>query len=734
MYRTAPTSPDDIDIRALGRAVWMRWRLIAALVAAAGALTFVGLSFFTPLYTSEARILINNEESAFTRPATGNTIEPVAPKPDPEAVASQVQVLQSRDLAQQVVKNLNLDAEAEFNAPGGLLVLPRMLLTAAGVVRPPSDATLQERVLDNFFRKLTIFQFTSSRVIAVRFTSEQPELAAKVANALSQEYLTWQQREKLRQTVDATQWLNSQIEELRKKVEESEARADGFRSKSGLFVTGQNNVTLNSQQLSELNSQLILARAARTEAEARAKLIDKMLRERGDVDAAPDVLQSQLIQRLLEQRVQVQRQLAELSATRLPSHPRIRQLQSELADVRRQIRDEASKIVKSLENESQIAGARETSLRQSLNELKLDSASSNEDQIRLRALDREAKANRDLLESYLARYRDASARRDESSVPADASFISRAHISNVPSFPKKVPLTLLVMAAVGLLTFAMILAREVINVQRIEEPRRYPDMADARFAAMARSAPSAHETKAEPVAIVAEAPVIDGVQRSSPAASTPGPGLDTSLEGVARLLLGRIGHGGRRRVLVVDGEGKAGAADEVIALARILAAHGQRTALVDLSARGTLAERLRLPPVPGIQELAAGRASFEQVVRLDPGGSVQVFANGNPRLGPANEPGRSVERVLGALDEAYECAVVYADQPGASLLADAGGDAWLAAVAVSEPGSAGGPVGAALAARGIETIDCRRQTQAEAPRPGVLSRLPFLKQRTAAAV
>ena len=155
--------------------------------------------------------------------------------------------------------------------------------------------------------------------------------------------------------------------------------------------------------------------------------------------------------------------MAELSATLLPSHPRIKQLTSELADVRKQIRDEATKIVKGLENEAEVASARETSLRSSLNEVKSQASGQSEAKIKLRALEREAKAQRDLLESYLARYRDASARHDMGAVPAQATIVSRAHASILPSFPKRGPLSLLVAVATLLLALAYVLARELIG-------------------------------------------------------------------------------------------------------------------------------------------------------------------------------------------------------------------------------------------------------------------------------
>ena len=235
-----------------------------------------------------------------------------------------------------------------------------------------------------------------------------------------------------------------------------------FRSSNGLYA-GSNNVTLGAQQLSELNSQLILAKAQRSETEARARLIKKMLDEKSDIDATPEVLKSELIGRLIEQRAQVQHQLAELSATPLPSHPRLKQLNSELTDVRSQIRQEATKIVRGLENEAEVASARETSLRSSLNEVQSQASGQSNAEIKLRALEREAKANRDLLESYLARFRDASARHDMAAVPASATIVSRAPVSSKPSFPKCGPISALATSATALLALAFVLSRELIG-------------------------------------------------------------------------------------------------------------------------------------------------------------------------------------------------------------------------------------------------------------------------------
>jgi uncharacterized protein involved in exopolysaccharide biosynthesis len=471
--RSRADAADDIDLATVGSALWRAKGLILGLVLLAGAITFIGLSMMRPLYTSEARILIQNEESAFTRPTTEQGRAEIVTALDEQAVQSQVQVLTSRDLILQVVKDLDLTTNAAFAKDAGVPLFRRFLI-GFGLWRGNPESE-EERAANALADHLDVFQLNKSSVIAVEYTSGDPDLAAHVANKLADVYIGWQREAKIAQTKDATAWLKDQIEVLRKATAQSEEAVETFRASEGLYA-GTNNVTLNAQQLSELNSQLILAEAQESEARARAKLIKEMLADKGDIDATPEVLKSQLIINLIEQRVQVQRSLAELSATLLPSHPRIQQLRSELADVRQQIRDEAAKVVKSLENEAQVAAAREASLRASLNAAKTKSAGLSDAEIKLRALEREAKANRDLLESYLARYQDASARHDMGAVPAQAAIVSRAHASVLPSFPKRGPMTLLVMAATLLLSLAYVLARTLIaEPARTSRPAHYTE-------------------------------------------------------------------------------------------------------------------------------------------------------------------------------------------------------------------------------------------------------------------
>ena len=307
----------------------------------------------------------------------------------------------------------------------------------------------------------------------VEFQSGDPALAARIANAIADAYLRMQQSVRQDQTRGAGVWLANEIEKLRPKVAEAEAKAEAFRSRTNLFV-GTNNTTLSNQQLGEFNSQLAAARGQKADAETRARIIRDMLR-RGEPIESSDVVNSELIRRLSEQRVTLRAQLAEQSSTLLDGHPRIKELRAQIADLDRQIRAEAEKLIRSLENDARIATARVEALSQNLDVIKRQAATSNEQDVELRALEREAKAQRDLLESYLARYRETTARDTIGNAPPDAKIISQAVVSNTPAFPKKVPIVVVAtliafVLSAGLVTTGELLRATAARPYRLQEP------------------------------------------------------------------------------------------------------------------------------------------------------------------------------------------------------------------------------------------------------------------------
>src|ERR1700734_1924495 len=449
----------ELDFVAIGQALARKrnWIIIPTVLAAVLSITAVNM--ITPRYKSEVRILIDGRENVFLRPNAERNDDRNAL--DAEAVTSQVQLLQSRDLARDVIKKNKLAELPEFDPVLRGFSPLKSLLALFGIGRDPFSLTPEERVLDAYYERFTAYAVDKSRVVVIEFQSRDPDLAARVANSIADGYLVLQQGARRDQARSAGQWLAGEIENLRKKVADAESRVEDFRSGSSLFV-GTNNTTLSNQQMGELNTQLNNARALKSDAESKARLIREMLQSGKPIEAS-EVVNSELIRRLSEQRVTLRGQLAEQSSTLLDGHPRIKELKAQLADLDRQIRDEASKISRSLDSDARIAGGRAEGLSANLDQLKKQASSANGQDVQLRALEREAKAQRDLLESYLAKYREATTRENIEAAPADGRIISRASVSNSPAYPKKLPIVLIATLATLMLSTGLIVTGELLR-------------------------------------------------------------------------------------------------------------------------------------------------------------------------------------------------------------------------------------------------------------------------------
>src|SRR6476620_766106 len=504
----APPS-GDLDLHALGQTLNRErgWIIVPAVLAFVVSLAAVNM--VTPRYKSEARILVDGRENVFLRPngernEERNTV-------DAEAVTSQVQLLLSRDLAREIIKKNKLAERPEFDPVLQGFSPLKTVLALFGIGRDPFSLTPEERVLEAYYDRFTAYAVDKSRVIVVEFQSRDPELAARVANSIAEGYLVLQQDAREQQAKSASQWLSGEIESLRKKVAEAESRVEDFRSKSSLFI-GTNNTTLSNQQMGEINTQLNNARALKSDAESKARLINGMLQSGKPIEAS-EVLNSELIRRLSEQRVTLRAQLAEQSSTLLGGHPRIKELRAQLADLDRQLLEEAGKVSRSLENDARIAGGRVDGLISSLDQLKKQASSTNGQDVQLRALEREAKAQRDLLESYLAKYREATARDNIDTGPSDGRIISRASVSNTPAYPKKLPIVLIATLATLLLTSGAIVTGELL---RMTAPR-----ASTAFASPLELVPGFPPEPARAPAIVPKHPVVPVVEPDDAEAPEP---------------------------------------------------------------------------------------------------------------------------------------------------------------------------------------------------------------------
>lgn len=661
----------DLDLKGLVEALWARriWIAAPTLIALAG--SFVAVTLTTPTYRSETRLLVENGESPYTRPESdrsGGDRTAV----DQEAVLSQVQLVLSRDVAKTVAEKLELSGEPEFDPALRGFNPVKQVFIALGLMENPLRMTAEERVLRSYFEKLSAFQVDKSRIVAVQFESQDPLLAARAADTIAAAVMEAQQANKRAQTRNASQWLSGEVDGLRRKVEEAEGRVETFRARANLFV-GSNNTSLTAQQLAEVNSQIASARAQQSDAQTRSRLLRDFLRSGRPIESG-DVINSEIIRRLTEQRAAVLAQLAEQSSTLGPRHPRIAELQAQRTSLETQMRTEAEKLVRVLENDARFAGARVEALQQTLDQVKRQASQASEQEVQLRVLEREAKSLRDQLETLLARYRDASARDTLAALPADARIISRALVSNVPAFPKKIPTILIV--TLGTLILAIAIAATLALLAGEGRPAA---------AAAARDEEHQGETVASP-ALAASG--------DEPGFAVPVAQPD-SIEALARLLDAEPQPGASRRTLVTGSSDALAASAVALALARELAGAGRRTVLVDCDPAEAPLSGLAGPAAPGLSDLAAGQAGIGAIIHVDPMSAAHLVPCGT--LGTV-EP-EVAEFVIDALARSYDAVVIAAGRlPSSPATFDAlcrlGDDA----VVVAE-GDAGDPLVEAAYAR-----------------------------------
>ena len=655
----------DFDIPALGAALWRNKGKILRPTILIALATLAVVMMIPPKYLSESRVLVVGRDNIYLRPDADKDVLDRGVV-DPEAVTSQVQLILSRDLASEVIDKLKLGERREFDPALGGVSLVKRVLGIFGFIKNPMSMTPQERMLEAYYDRLSVYAVDKSRVIVIDFLSENPELAARVANAVADAYLERQQAAKQEQARSAGQWLAGEIDSMRNKVADAEAKVEAFRAKSNLLV-GPNNTTLSAQQLGDINAQLAAARTQKADAQARANLIRRMLQS-GEPIESSDILNSELIRRLSEQRVTLRAQLAEQSSSLLDNHPRIKELKAQIADLDKQIRKEAETMARSLENDSKLADARVESQLATFDLLKGQAATTNEQDIQLRALERDAKSQRDLLESYLAKYREASARDTINSAPPDARVISRATVSNVPAYPKKLPTVLIASLATLVLMSGMVLTRELL-AGPASAATRMPGRAAGKALAERTPAPvRATEAPAAPAAARATTAAPPGRRRTGRGSFTDRiaavirrpqlPGIPISaLEEFADNLRRESEDGTQIAVLgIAPGVDTTGAA---ITFARALADEA-RVVLVGLGAGDAEIKAISGDPsAAGLAELAHGAASFADIITNDKYSALHLIVSGRERADRGallSVPGMA--KNFGALATAYGHVVI----------------------------------------------------------------------------
>ncbi len=452
----------DLDLGTLGSAINAKRHWIIVPTALAFLLSAVFVTVVKPSYTAQAEVLLENQENFFTSPGRAE-VQPQQEGLDTDLVGSQIQVITSTNLARRAVERLGLVGNPEFDPYAKGLGVVSRLLVGLHLVRDPMQIPAEDRVIATFEQHLSTFSPLKTRAIIIQFTSHDPALATRAANEIANIYLEMNSSAKREIAKQAAVSLTAQISELRIKVTHASDDVERYRASSGLLA-GANNMTISGQQLADLNGELSHARSDMADSQAKAALIREMLRQ-GRIAEVPDVANNDLIRRVAEQLVTAKAQLALESGALLPGHPRIKELNAEIANLEVQLQTTAENTAEALENNSKIAAARVANLEAAIDQQKKTVVVSNADAVHLHELEITAQALRDQLNSSLTKYQVALASANSTSTPADARVIARATPPQEPSFPKKLPTVALGTIAAFVFSLGAVIASELFSDQ-----------------------------------------------------------------------------------------------------------------------------------------------------------------------------------------------------------------------------------------------------------------------------
>ncbi|MGE3627318.1 MAG: GumC family protein, partial [Hyphomicrobiales bacterium] len=445
-------------------------RLILATLAIAVLAAVAYRAAVAPQYTASATILVDPREQRVL--GTKAVIEGIGQ--DAAFVESQVGLIQSSALSAHVVDKLKLTEDAEFAQGNVLSRLVGLLRDGGATGDPMHDAqVLRNETIERFREHLSVRRRGLTYVLDVQFNSADPDKAARIANAIADAYIEDQIAMKTGATAGASRWLGNRIDELRQRVGASERAVAAYKEEHNIveFSDAQTGDTLNKRQIESLNQQLIAARARTADSLAKYEQVKRISEGGADPGSLPDAHKSDVLSRLRVQQATVARTEAEYSLTYGPEHPFLKQVRAQLGNIRSEINKELARILASAKTEYEIARARETSLEQSLAALGRESASDNKIAVRLRELEREAQADRELFSQFLARAKETT---EESALHvADARIVSRALVPVAPSSPGvllilAIALTGGVAVASGLVLVAENMARGYRSRQALE--------------------------------------------------------------------------------------------------------------------------------------------------------------------------------------------------------------------------------------------------------------------------
>jgi capsular exopolysaccharide synthesis family protein len=610
--QAGPTQAASNDVHLLDRlAVVYRYRHISIAVFVLSAL-FVMIEGYTnvKLFQAQARLLIEDERSTAV---PGITSPDNTYYEDPEPYyKTQYRILKGRDLTRRVIAKVKLQNVPEFNGtatppPTPFTMLHDLEHRLREYIRPtppppalePPEASETEdesSLVAAFLSRVDVVPVQGSRLVDVLFTSADPRFAAVADNALVDEYVAQNLEVKLQSSENMLEWLDKELQNQQKKVEDSERALAEYRDKeNAMSLDDKQNIVL--ARLTQLNDAVMKAKTTRVQREAVYNQVKSMSAGTAP-DAIPVIAQNPQIQVLKTRLTELQRDKARLTEKYFDKHPQVIAVNAALQDAQHQLDMETAKALQSVRNEYETAMLEERTLSSNLDAAKLETRDLNRKNIGYSVMEREAKSNRQVYDSLLQKEKEL--RVASNSRTNNVRLVDRAEVPRSPISPGGRRTWLLALSIGLVLSVSVAYGLDYMN-DTIKTPE---DIAQRLKLPLLGLVPSVRGDK-HPVLASSHVPSDFG----------------ESFRALRTALVSAYPSEGTKILLVTSAQPLEGKTTTAANLAMALAYGGGRVLLVDADMRRPGLHRpLRLTNERGLSQVLTGQARVRDVIQrtVDP--------------------------------------------------------------------------------------------------------------------
>ena len=557
-----------------------RWLAIAVVTVAAVATAFFN-AYTVPLYDAQATLLIDAD-----RPNVVTFQEVLTEGPGQDGYyQTQVQLLASRALALRTAKALSPETRQLLGDPG------------------------DEAAADILQYGLSVVPVRGTRMVTLRYRGPDPDAAVDIVNTHAREYIEESLDLRFRASREATDWLDTQLAEERRRVEQSESALQAYREQHDAISLGAGQ-DIVVQKLTDLSAAVTRAKTTRIEKEAQYReLLD--LQQRGlAVEASPAILSNPFVQQLKGDLARLQREYAQLADSLGDRHPTLLAKRTEVDTTERRLAAEVSRVVDSRRNEYQGALAEERSLTGALEEQKREALALDRRGIEYAAMEREAESVRQVYQSLLQRAKETSVSGELRAT--NIRIIDRARRPGEPAFPRPMFNMVLALLAGSLLAIGL-----VFGLEYVDDRARTPD--DVR-----------ERVKLPVLGLIPE--VRTGADRTAALLrpDTP-PSLVEAVRAMRTVLLSGAKGDGPHTIVVASAHSGEGKSFVSSSLAIALAQAQYRVLLIDTDMRRPgLHRQFGQAAEPGLSTVLAGNAALADILRPTPVPGLTVLTAGTP--------------------------------------------------------------------------------------------------------